>query len=170
MLTKELQDILFQRSSLYVTVATCSLDGYPNAAPKMLVKYSRGKLYFVDVAFGVTYKNLKVNPRLSISFVDLEKLRTYRLKASVRVLEEKRHVDKFRKAIDKNLNKMMVDRVLEGASRGRAHANFIAKVPSEIVIFEAKLLEIIEYSLENIKIRKSKIKKTTLDQPTDDSR
>ena len=161
MIKKHLVTKLFDRPSPFITVATCSNEGEPNAAPKLLFKYSRGHLYLVDVPHGQTWQNLKENPRFSMSFVDREKLKAYRFKGTIEILDSKKHQKKHYAEIDKLLNKMIVSRIIEGSSRGKAYGNYIATVPKDFIVFKARVLEIVEYGLEDIKTRKS-TKKVTL--------
>lgn len=155
MLTKELKDLMLRRSSPFVMLATTSERGEANVAPKLLFKYGRGCLYFVDVALGQTWSNLKKNTNVAMSFIDNETLSVFRLRGTAEILDSGEERGKYHSDIDKQLNKLIVDRIIEGEHRGKSFGNFIATVPKNFIVFKVTLLEIVEYGLSDLKTRKS---------------
>ncbi len=166
MLNQKLRFLFLNSESAFITVATSNNAGEPNAAPKIIFKCARGSVFLVDVPRGQTWLNLKENPKLAVSVIDEEKLTAYHLKGSVTILDDDVSRDKYFKEIDKTLNRMIVNRIVEGEHRGRGFGNFIARVPKDFIVFKVKILEIVEYGLEDIKTRKSTKKKITIDQST----
>ena len=68
MINKTLQGLIESRE--FISLASCDLAGRPNAAPKFLLKVEGACLYLVDYIMGQTFRNVKVNPRVSLSFFD----------------------------------------------------------------------------------------------------
>ena len=78
-----------------IFVATCSSAGEPNCAPKMLINVARsGAVYYLDYAFAKSYANLKVNPRISLSFMDDVEFLGYRLSGAAAILRPGREFDR----------------------------------------------------------------------------
>ena len=72
----------------FVAVATADKVGKPNSAPKLLLKIDGRIVYFIDYSIGRTFENLKVNPEVSLSFIDINSLFGYRLNGKVEIIEE----------------------------------------------------------------------------------
>ena len=72
MAQKDLKAILKSRS--FLNVATCDLENNPNLAPKLLLRVEKDVIYLGDYVIGRTFRNLKINPRVSLGFMDGENL------------------------------------------------------------------------------------------------
>ena len=68
MLPKKIKELLENRE--FISVATCDFKGRPNAAPKFFLKFEHNFIYLVDYTIGMTWENLKVNPKASLSLMD----------------------------------------------------------------------------------------------------
>ena len=86
MLFKELCELLESRQ--FISVATCNFEGVPNAAPKFLMKVENQSIYMIDYTVGMTWENLKINPRVSLSVSDAETFKCYKIDGTVEIIEE----------------------------------------------------------------------------------
>ena len=63
----------------FVSLATADKTGRPSVAPKFFLKLEKPYLYIVDASYGRTLKNLRENPKASVSFMDFEELQGFRI-------------------------------------------------------------------------------------------
>ena len=68
MINKNVKTLIESRE--FIRVVSCDLEGRPNAAPKFLLKVETNYIYLVDYIIGRTFRNLNVNPRVSLSLFD----------------------------------------------------------------------------------------------------
>jgi uncharacterized pyridoxamine 5'-phosphate oxidase family protein len=141
-LSKDVRDILRKRA--FVTVATCDLKGKPNAAPKLLLKYESKSIYLVDYSFGKTWENLKANAKASLSLMDTNHLRGYRINGSVELIEHGPFCDEALNELKKKELSLSVERIIEGVRRGERHENFEIEIPTTFVILKVDVEEIAE--------------------------
>jgi len=79
--------IWFFEKQDYVIVATVDSKGGPHCACKGLLKISpEGKFYLMDLFRGNTFRNLKNNPRMSITAVDEHQFKGYCLKGEAHII------------------------------------------------------------------------------------
>jgi len=76
----------FLAKTEFLNFATCDFSGRPNVAPKFLVKVENNNIYFADYVFGRTFINLKKNPRVSISAINLDTLTGYQINGIARII------------------------------------------------------------------------------------
>ncbi len=132
------------KSREFVSVATCNFDGRPNAAPKFLLKMEDNFVYLVDYFIGKTYRNLRANPRISISFMDTSSLLGYQLNGLVEIVEGGPEYDLLVKDLLQREVDLSARRIVEGVTKGRGHAGFELNMPESFVIFKVKIEEIVE--------------------------
>lgn len=142
MLKKKVLELL--KNIEFINVATCNLNGRPNAAPKFLLKYGEEFMYLVDYTIGTTYKNLQLNSKISLSFLDSDTLIGYQVNGSARIIDKGKDYDRIVKELhDKQIN-LSVDRIIEGLRREKGHTSFEVVIPDRFVIFKVKIEEIVE--------------------------
>ena len=82
------EDLLyFFKKKEYVYVGTISSDGRPSVALKFLIKIYKDFFYLADFVFGNTWKNLRLNPGVSLSIVNLEDQTGYQISGSAQLIE-----------------------------------------------------------------------------------
>jgi len=128
----------------FVSVATCDLEGRPNAAPKFVLKLENNLIYLVDYSIGRTSRNLRINPRISISFMDSDSLMGYQLNGSVKVIDSGSEYDLLVKDLTKKTVDLSTRRIIEGVTKGKGHLSFEVNIPEIFVIFKVKVDEIVE--------------------------
>jgi predicted pyridoxine 5'-phosphate oxidase superfamily flavin-nucleotide-binding protein len=144
MLIKRLNDFLKKRT--FLNVATASLDGKPNNVSKLILKVEENHIYLVDYSIGRTYSNVKVNPRVSLSFFDLDKLVGYQINGPVEMIEKGHVYDSIKAELTEKEISLATERIIKGVSTGKGHENFEFAPPRHFVIFKVKMEEIAEVS------------------------
>jgi len=142
MLTKAVSEFL--KTKEFVSIATSDLTGRPNAAPKFILKIEGNFIYLVDYTFGRTFENLKINPRVSISFVNTEDLKGYQINGSVELIEKGASYEHIAAELVQKEVSLSTDRIIKGLSTGKRHDNFEVTIPEKFVIFKVKVEEVME--------------------------
>ncbi len=141
-ISKELNKVL--RKKEFINVGSCDFKGRPNVAPKFLLKVDGDYMYLVDYVMGRTWRNLKKNPRLSLSTLNQDTLMGYQLNGSVDMIKEGSSYEKLLTEYrDKQIDFSAV-RVAEGVRRGREHEHTEAAFPEKVVFFKVKIEEIVK--------------------------
>ena len=142
MLTELVLKLLNERE--FISAATCNLEGQPNAAPKFLLKCDKNYIYLVDYTIGKTWENLKINPRISLSFSDAETLKGYKINGSVQIIAEGANYKDLLKEFRKRLTLLSVDRIVEAVRHQKKQKHFGTQITEHFVIFKVKISEITE--------------------------
>ncbi len=85
MLRKTVAEVLKKRH--FINVASSDLHGKPNGVSKFILKSDTNYIYLVDYSLSRTYSNIKTNPRVSLSFFDVEALLGYQINGPVEIIE-----------------------------------------------------------------------------------
>ncbi|MFH0918518.1 MAG: pyridoxamine 5'-phosphate oxidase family protein [Candidatus Omnitrophota bacterium] len=128
----------------FISVASCDLEARPNAAPKFLLKVEASHIYLVDYIIGKTFHNLKVNPRVSLSFFDNNALVGYQINGKVQIVDSGPEYlsalnDLARKEID-----LATTRIIDGVIKGQAHKAYEVAASKQFVILKVKVEEIVQ--------------------------
>ncbi|MCP4051263.1 MAG: pyridoxamine 5'-phosphate oxidase family protein [bacterium] len=94
-LSKEIEELL--DSVAIALVATADPDSQPNISIKGIVDYDvqEGIIYFLDLFSKNTRKNLKINPRVSLSVIDYDMFAGYQFIGTAEMLESGDLYDKY---------------------------------------------------------------------------
>jgi predicted pyridoxine 5'-phosphate oxidase superfamily flavin-nucleotide-binding protein len=125
----------------FVVVATANKGGKPNSAPKLLLKIDGGIVYFIDYSIGKTAENLKVNPEVSLSFIDANSLVGYRLNGKVEIIEKGKIYDECLKELREKEIKLSVERIIKGVQDGKSHKEFELEIPERFLVYKVKIEE-----------------------------
>jgi len=128
----------------FISVASCDLRARPNAAPKFLLKIEDRYMYLVDYSIGRTWENLKANPRLSLSFADVDTLYCYQINGSVEIIDSGPEYELIAQELLKKQVDLSIRRIMEGLTTQRTHRSFEAGIANRFVIFKVKIREIAE--------------------------
>jgi uncharacterized protein len=137
MLLKKIIELLENRE--FISVATCDFKGRPNAAPKFFLKFKDNFIYLVDYTIGMTWDNLKINPKASLSLMDPDTLMGYQINGSVEIIEKGQGYDSLLNEFRKKGIDFSAKRIIEGVSSGKGHKNFEVSLPEHVVVFKIKL-------------------------------
>lgn len=139
----------------FVSVATSDHDARPNAAPKFVLKIENHFVYLVDYSIGRTSRNLAVNPRISISFMDRDTLMGYQLNGPVEIINKGQEYDSLVKDLLQKELELSTKRIIEGVTKGKPHEGFELSLSEKFIIFKVKVEEIVEIaSSGTLKIEK----------------
>lgn len=125
----------------FVAVATADKGGKPNSAPKLLLKINGGIVYFIDYSIGKTAENLKVNPEVSLSFIDLNSLLGYILNGKVEIIEKGKMYDECLKELWEKEIELSAERVVKGVHEGKSHKEFELAIPECFLVYKVKIEE-----------------------------
>jgi len=142
MIDKNIKSLIESRE--FISVASCDLAGRPNAAPKFVLKVHSGYIYLVDYVIGRTFRNLQVNPRVSLSFIDNNTLVGYQINGSVEIISAGAEYKEILKELQLKQIDLSTKRVLEGVARGQTHKYFEVASPKQFVILKVKIEELLE--------------------------
>ncbi len=142
MLAKKIAEFLQKRE--FISVATCDFEGRPNAAPKFLLKIENNFIYLVDYSLSKTWENLKINPRVSLSFVDTNTLVGYQVNGKVEIIDKGEAFSNLLNELREKTVNLSVARIVEGIYKGKSHNSFEAAIPETLVIFKIKIEEVTE--------------------------
>lgn len=140
------QGLKIMKAREFIAVATADKGGKPNCAPKLLLKIDGGIAYFIDYSIGKTAENLKVNPEVSLSFIDINSLFGYRLNGKVEIIEKGKIYDECLKELREKEIGLSVERVIKGVQDGKSHKEFELEIPEHFLIYKVKIEEGCEIS------------------------
>jgi hypothetical protein len=144
MISKKLDEILKKREFAYV--ATVNSKGAPNAAPKFLLKKEDHFLYLIDHVMGMTYDNLKINPRASVAVMDPNTLIGYQINGFVEIIEKGKIYKKLLKEVVNKEVSLTAKHIIEDVRGTAYHETFELAFPEHLVVFKLKIDKIIEIS------------------------
>jgi predicted pyridoxine 5'-phosphate oxidase superfamily flavin-nucleotide-binding protein len=74
-------------ASVLCWLATCDLQGQPNVSPKELFTYSEDdQIIIANIASPQTLKNIKENPKVCVSFIEVFVQKGYQIKGAAKVI------------------------------------------------------------------------------------
>jgi len=142
MINKNIKALIESRE--FISVASCDLEARPNAAPKFLLKVETSYIYLIDYIIGNTFRNLKVNPRVSLSFFDNDTLVGYQINGKVQIID---NGPEYLAALD-DLQRKEIDlsttRIIDGVIKGEAHKAYEVAASKQFVILKVKVEEIVQ--------------------------
>ena len=141
-ITDKIIELLGKRE--FVSVATVTPDGGPNTAPKFFFRAKGDFIYLIDYVFGKTVTNLEKNPRVSVSFMDMDSLEAYRLNGTAKLIEKGKVFKSVFKEWDKKLIKMATTRVIEGVQTGKKHNHYELEMAEKFIVLKIKIENIVK--------------------------
>jgi len=154
MLTEDLVGLLEKRE--FISVATCDLKGRPNAAPKFVLKVDKERIYLVDYIIGTTYDNLKINPRVSLSFLDPRTLNGYQLNGSVRIISKGSIFEKMRREMLEKEIRLTTKHIIEDVRGESTHDAYEVTIAERYVVYIVTIDEVVEIGAKGDLKRKMK--------------
>ncbi len=142
MINKTVKTLIESRE--FISVASCDLESRPNAAPKFLLKVEASHIYLVDYVIGKTFRNIKVNPRVSLSFFDNTTLVGYQINGAVEIVD---HGPEFESALEDLARKeidLSATRIIDGVIKGKVHRAYEIAASKQFVILKVKVEDIVQ--------------------------
>ena len=145
MLSKELIGLMEKKE--FVSVATCDFKGRPNAVPKFVLKVEADRVYLVDYTIGTSLKNLKINPRISMSLIDTRTLKGYQINGSVKIMTRGKLYDKMCDEMTDKEVRLTTQRIIDEVRGQPTHETFEVLISEKFIIFEVKIDEVVEMDI-----------------------
>ena len=142
MINKSVKELIESRE--FISVATCDLEARPNAAPKFLLKVERDYIYLVDYIIGRTFKNLQINPQVSLSFIDSFTLIGYQINGKVEIIDSGTEYKGILKELQNKQIDLSTKRVMDGVVKGKVHKAYEVASPEQFIILKIKVEEVVE--------------------------
>ncbi|MBU0503826.1 MAG: pyridoxamine 5'-phosphate oxidase family protein [Candidatus Omnitrophica bacterium] len=142
MLSDKIKDFLTNRE--FVSMGTCDFSGRPNAVPKFFLKTEGNFIYLIDYTKSRTLDNLRINPKASLSFIDLHGLSGYQINGAVKIIEQGEEYEKIAKELVDRQVTFSTKRIIEGITTGKKHKIFEVGIEKDFVVFKIKIQEVVE--------------------------
>ena len=133
-INEKLEELLGKRE--FVSIATVGNDQQPNSVPKFFFRAKGDFLYLLDYVFGKTVSNIRENPKVSVSFMDLGSLEAYRLNGTAHIIETEKVLHAVLKQWDKKLLKLSTDRVIEAVRTGKKSGHYEVEMTERFVVLK----------------------------------
>jgi uncharacterized pyridoxamine 5'-phosphate oxidase family protein len=155
LMTENLKKFLLNKG--FVSVGTSDLSGQPNAVPKYIVEVDNGFIYLADYVIGQTFQNLKINPKISLSTIDIKTLEGLQINGVAKIITKG--------ALYKKLLKKMVEqevhhtakRIVEDVRGGQKSDFYEVQFPERVVMLKVKCKKITKIDIDgNLKIERIK--------------
>ncbi|UCC94603.1 MAG: pyridoxamine 5'-phosphate oxidase family protein [Candidatus Omnitrophota bacterium] len=141
-ITDQIKHFLGNRE--FINVATCDFEGRPNVAPKFVLKIEGDSIYLVDYVIGKTFQNIKVNPKVSISTVNIDTLVGYQINGQVQIIDVGQQYDYLLEEFAQRQIQFSVKRIIEGVHRERKYSDFEVTFPEHVIVFKVDVQEVVE--------------------------
>jgi predicted pyridoxine 5'-phosphate oxidase superfamily flavin-nucleotide-binding protein len=141
-ISEELRNFLLEKEFLYI--ATSWPDARPNVAPKFLIRVDQDFIYLADFVIGRTWENLKLNPQVSLSIINIESLTGYQLNGAAEILESGDEFEGLMKDLHKREVRFSAERIIEGMQKDRKHQVFEAAFPKRLLVLKVAVKEIVD--------------------------
>ena len=130
----------------FIAVATADKIGKPNSAPKFVLKVNGRIVYFIDYSIGKTFENIKVNPEVSLSLININSILGYRLNGKVEIIEKGEIYNECLKELREKEIELSVERIVKGVKDGKSHKEFESELPERFLVYVVKIEEGCEIS------------------------
>ena len=122
----------------FVSVGTSDLNGQPNAVPKYIVEVDKGYIYLADYVIGKTFQNLKINPKISISTINLETLEGLQINGVTKIITKGPLYKKLLKAMVEQEVHHTARRIIEDVQGGQKTSAYEVQFPGRVAMFKVK--------------------------------
>ena len=141
----------------FVSVGTSDLSGQPNAVPKYIVEIDNGFIYLADYVIGQTFKNLKINPKISLSTIDIKTLEGLQINGEAKIITKGPLYKKLLKAMVKQEVRHTAKRIIEDVKGVQKSDAYEVQFPERVVMFKVRCKKITKISIAgNLKIERIK--------------
>lgn len=134
----------FLKDKEFINVATCDFDGRPNVAPKLILKIEENYIYLVDYVIAKTYSNLKINPMVSLSTVDMISLTGYQINGKANIITKRQAYNELLEEFRQRQIRFCVTRIIQGVQKAEKHQQFETTFPERIAIFKVTVEDVVE--------------------------
>ncbi len=132
----------------FLNIATCDFDGRPNVAPKLLLKIENNNIYLVDYVRNTTLKNLKVNPNVSISFINTDTITGFQINGGVELIEQGAVYELLLSEYKQMQIDYSTERLIKSLHDNKKRNVFEAEFPEKVAILKIKINETVRINLQ----------------------
>lgn len=155
MLIKEA--LKFLEEKIFINIATCGPGQRPNVAPKFLLKIEKNYIYLIDYVMNTTLRNIKNNPQVSISSINLKTLKGYQINGSAEILKKskKGRYGKLLKEYEQKQLYLSTQRLIRALHNQGKSGSYEAEFPKRVEIIKIQVDEAVSIGLQgNLKREK----------------
>jgi predicted pyridoxine 5'-phosphate oxidase superfamily flavin-nucleotide-binding protein len=136
-----------------VVVTTIDKNGFPHSACKGIVKIGpSGTIYLLDLYKGGTFKNLSLNPHISITTIDEHKFIGYSLKGKARIVSKKYIQPEIIQAWENKITSRLTRRVIRNIHEEKGHPRHPeALLPQPEYLIRMQAQELIDLTPSHLK-------------------
>ena len=139
--------VSFLKKEKFLNIGTTDLSNCPNVAPKFLLKIDNGVIHLVDYVKNATLKNIKINPKVSLSFINTNNLKGYQINGVAEVIDRGPVYNKLLKEYEKKQVEFSTERLIGSLHDEKTQRSFEVEFPSNVVILKIKINEVVEIGL-----------------------
>jgi predicted pyridoxine 5'-phosphate oxidase superfamily flavin-nucleotide-binding protein len=126
----------------FLVVATVDENGQPDATPKLFLKYEEPYIYLVDYSFATTNRNLKLQPKASLAFIDVEDLDGYRLRGTIELISGGTEFGRLAKEVERKVIQLSAIRVVEAVRTGKKPKHYEIEIADKFALMKFKIEEV----------------------------
>jgi len=109
----------FLEKQHFVIVSTLDDKGNIHTSAKGIIQVeSRGKIFLLDIYKGRTYRNIRLNPNVTVTAIDERRFRGYSVEGKARILREdnlpKKALDTWHEKLARRIARRVISHVKEG--------------------------------------------------------
>jgi len=131
----------------FVSAGTSDLRSQPNAAPKYIIKIDKDFIYLADYVIGQTIQNLRVNPRISLSTIDMKTLEGWQINGSTKIITKGVEYKRLSKAMIKQEARHTAKRIIEDVNGTQKYDFYQVLFPEKAVFIRVKCEKITKISI-----------------------
>ena len=155
LITENLKKFLLNKG--FISVGTSDLSGQPNAVPKYIVEIDNGFIYLADYVIGKTFQNLKINPKISLSTIDIKTLEGLQINGVAKIITKGPLYKKLLKAMVEQEVHHTAKRIVEEVRGEKKSDAYEMQFPERVVMLKVKCKKITKISITgNLKIERIK--------------
>ena len=108
----------------FVIISSIDEQGFPHNSCKGIVRIDkRGEIYLIDVYHGLTCRNIKREPKISICAVDEHKFMGYCLKGKARIMPDDEISHEIIKFWEDNITSRLAKRLLKNLAEEKSRSH-----------------------------------------------
>ena len=122
----------------FISAGTSDLMSQPNAAPKYIIKIDNVYIYLADYVIGQTFQNLKINPKISLSTIDMKTLEGWQINGVAKIITKGPQYKKLLKVMVEQEVHHSARRIIEDVRGGQGSDVYETQFPERVAIFKVK--------------------------------
>ncbi len=142
LLTSEISRFLKEKE--FLNIATCDFEHNPNVAPKFLLKIEKDTIYLADYILGRTWRNIKINPKVSLSTVNFDTLMGYQINGFAELIDKGGEYKLLSREVSRRAVHFSVKRIIQAVQSEKKSERHEVSFPEKIAFIKIMVQEIVE--------------------------